>query len=357
VTQPTIRQWLTPAGFAAAVPELAAFPLPAVSHALAMLRTTAVPVLDAPSRDTTAVYAVAPSYVLLVDAVEDHDPHGGRYVRLPSPLGGSAAGVPVPVVDTGTLLATLRGGVANCYLFAPGDTAHHEGSAHRTIGALAGAAATARTALAADPCQDLTVILPALGCTLDDLAAVADGLTPYCGDYADQAEARLATVTALLADCTAMARRAHDDVAARLGLDHALADLRLTEILLRPEPASANPDTDCTTWQWHANGHLADHRTGPDACHATIVTTRPHPSMAAAIDAIREVARSFGASRPDPGAPATLLRLWTPTHPPLSAWADEMLAQAARLCLRLPAFLPATASHAGEDTAPIVRTG
>jgi hypothetical protein len=121
VTQPTIRQWLTPAGFAAAVPDLAEFPLPAVSHALAMLRSTAVPVLDAPHAQggPDNVYLVTPSHVLLIDAVRDDDPHGGRYVRLPAPLGGSAVGVPVPVVDIDTLLATLRGGVANGYLFPP----------------------------------------------------------------------------------------------------------------------------------------------------------------------------------------------------------------------------------------------
>src|SRR5437762_3132146 len=152
VTQPTIRRWLTPAGFAAAVPELAEFGLPAVSHALALLRSTAVPVLDAPHADggPDTVYVVAPSHVLLVDAIRDDDPHGGRYVRLPAPLGGSAVGVPVPVIDTDTLLATLHNGIANCYLFAPGDAAHHEGSAHRAIAALASAAAMTREALAAD---------------------------------------------------------------------------------------------------------------------------------------------------------------------------------------------------------------
>jgi hypothetical protein len=359
VTHPNIRQWLTPAGFAAAVPDLAEFPLPAVSHALAMLRGTAVPVLDAPHAEggPDTVYVVTPSHVLLVDAVRDDDPHGGRYVRLPAPLGGSAVGVPVPVVDVDTLQARLRGGVANCYLFPPGnfqpgDAAHHEGSAHRAIGALAGTAAMARAALAADPSQDLTMILPALGHALEDLSAVADGLTPYCGDFADHAEARLATITALLADGAAMAHRAHSDVTARLDRDHTLADLRLTEVLLRPEPDNRNTDGDIDAWVWHATGHLTDTRTGPGACHATIVTTQPHPSTGAAIDAVREVARRFGASRPDPGTPATLLQLWTQQHPPLAAWAEEMAAHAARLCLRLPATLPATEAAAGEDTAP-----
>jgi len=360
VTHPTIRQWLTPARFAAAVPDLAEFPLPAISHALAMLRGTAVPVLDAPHAQggPDTIYLVTPSHVLLVsaqvEAVGDDDPHGGRYVRLPAPLGGSAVGVPVPVVDTDTLLATLRDGVANCYLFPPGDAAHHDGSAHRTLGALAGAAAMARAALGADPSQDLTVILPALGYALEDLSAVADGLTPYCGDYADQAEARLATITALLADCAAMARRAHGDVAARLGRDHTLADLRLTEVLRRPEPAHGGNDngSDGGGWVWHATGHLTDTRTGPGACQATIVTTQPHPSMGAAIDAVREVARGAGAARPDPGAPATLLRLWTPNHPPVAGWAEEMAAHAARLCLRLPAPLAATEAGASEDAAP-----
>ncbi len=298
MSQPTIRQWLTPAGFATAVPELAAYPLPAISHALAMARSTAVPVLDAPPVDGgPAVYVVTPSHVLLVDAVRDDDPHGGRFVRLPAPLGGSAVGVPVPVVDTDTLLARLRGGVGDCYLLPPdaptGHVAYHDRSAHEAIGALAGAAAMARVVMAGDSNQDLTLILPALGSVLEDLSAVADGLTPYCGDFAEQAEARLATITALLADSAAMARRAHDDVAARLHLDRRMADLRLTDILLRPEP-------DGDGWAWHANGHLTDTRTGPGACHATIITTQAHPDMAAAIDAVRDVARRFAASRPDP---------------------------------------------------------
>jgi hypothetical protein len=72
MTPPAIRRWLTPAGFAAAVPALATYPLPVLSHALARLRTTAVAALAAPHSDEdtdgTAVYLVAPSYVLLVDA-------------------------------------------------------------------------------------------------------------------------------------------------------------------------------------------------------------------------------------------------------------------------------------------------
>jgi hypothetical protein len=200
------------------------------------------------------------------------------------------------------------------------------------------------------------VILPALGHALEDLSVVVDGLTPYCGDYAGHAEARLATITALLADCATMSRRAHDDVTARLGRDHTLADLRLTEILLRPEPVNDDRDSDDDGgWVWHATGHLTDTRTGPGACHAT--TAQPHPRMGAAIDAVREVARGAGASRPGPGAPATLLRLWTPTHPVPAAWAEEMTAHAARLCMRLPAPLDPTESPAGEDTAPTACTG
>src|SRR2546421_10759062 len=38
VTPPVIRRWLTPAGFAAAVPALATYPLPVPSHAPARLR-------------------------------------------------------------------------------------------------------------------------------------------------------------------------------------------------------------------------------------------------------------------------------------------------------------------------------
>ena len=340
MTEPTIRRWLTPAGFAAAVPELAAYPLPAVSHALALLRTTAVPVLDAPQPDGgPAVYVVAPSHVLLVDtvAVED-DPHAGRHARLPAPLGGSAVGVPVPVVDTDSLLARLRAGVADSYLLPP-DAARRVRTADQAVDALAGAAAMARAVLASDSNQNLNLILPTLGHVLEDLSAVADGLSPYCGDHADQAEARMATITALLADSAAMARRAHGDVAARLDLDRRLADLRLTDILLRPQP-------DGDGWVWHANGHLTDTR--PGGCHATIITTEAHPSMAAAIDAVRDVARRFGASRPGPGAAATRLRLCTAVHPSRPEWVEEMAEQAARLCLHLAtpdgATEPATAA-------------
>jgi len=180
---------------------------------------------------------------------------------------------------------------------------------------------------------------------LEDLSAVADGLTPYCGDYADQAEARLATITALLTDSAAMARRAHDDVTQRLHLDQRLADLRLTDILLRPEP-------DGHAWRWHANGHLTDTRTGPAACHATIITTEAHTDMAAAIDAVRDVARRFGASRPDP-ATATRLRLSTAVHPAHPDWADEMAEQAARLRLHLPAAdEPTEPAAVGDNAAP-----
>jgi len=338
VFEPTIRRWLTPAGFAAAVPALAAYPLPAVSHALALLRTTAVPVLEAAQPDGgPAVYVVAPSHVLLVDAVAvEDDPHAGRHVRLAAPLGGSAVGVPVPVVDTDTLLGRLRDGVADSYLFPPEDAVGRQRSAHQAIGALAGAAAAARAVLAVDSNQDLTVILPALGFALEDLSAVADGLTPYCGDHADQAEARMATVTALLADCAAMARRAHDDVAARLDLDQQLTDLRLTDIMLRPQPDHPAPDRpapDAQAWVWHASGQLTDTR--PGGCHATIVTTEAHASMAAAIDAVRDVARRFGASRPDPAAAPTRLRLCTAAYPARPQWVEEMAAQAARLCLHL----------------------
>jgi hypothetical protein len=134
-----------------------------------------------------------------------------------------------------------------------------------------------------------------------------------------------------------MARRAHDDVAARLHLDRRIADLRLTAILLRPEP-------DGDGWAWDANGHLTDNRTDHAACHATIITTQAHPDMAAAIDAVRDVARRFGASRPDPGTAPTRLRLSTAAHPPQPGWADELAEQAARLCLHLP--------PSDEDTEP-----
>jgi hypothetical protein len=48
----------------------------------------------------------------------------------------------------------------------------------------------ARAVMAVDSNQDLTLILPTLGYVLEDLSAVADGLTPYCGDYADRRRRR-----------------------------------------------------------------------------------------------------------------------------------------------------------------------
>ncbi len=216
MTEPRIRRWLTPAGFAAAVPRLSAYPLPTVSHALARLATTAVAALHAPDTGGDAVYLVAPSHALLVDitgtatvdVTNEAGDDTGRHVHLAPPLAGSAnACIPVPVVDVDTLLAALaEPGCA--HLWPTGDTPYPDGWAHRAVTALVQAAGSAAQAMAADCEQDLAVILPALGAVLDDLSAIADGLTPYCGDYADQAEARLATITALLHDSATMARRA-----------------------------------------------------------------------------------------------------------------------------------------------------
>ncbi len=352
MTEPRIRRWLTPAGFAAAVPRLSAYPLPTVSHALARLRTTAVAALHAPDTGGDAVYLVAPSHALLVDItgtaiVEITTEAGddtGRHVHLPPPLAGSAnACIPVPVVDVDTLLAALaEPGCA--HLWPIGDTPYPDGWAHRAVTALVQAAGSAAQAMAADGEQDLTVILPALGGVLDDLSAIADGLTPYCGDYADQAEARLATITALLHDSATMARRVHTDVAERLHLDPRSPDLRLTDVILRPERAGDD-------WVWHGIGHLTDQRGGVGGCHATLITSHPHPSMAAAIDAVRDVARRWGASRPDPAA-AVLLRLSARAEPPSPRWQDQLAQQAARLRMRLPApSTPDNAAAPGDDEA------
>ena len=78
--------------------------------------------------------------------------------------------------------------------------------------------------------------------------------------------------------------------------------------------------------------------------------------MAAAIDAVRDVARRFGASRPDPGAPTTLVRLSTAVHPSSPDGADEMAEQAAPLCLRLPAPDEPTEHAVGVRT-PLVDDG
>ncbi len=286
---PPVRRGLTPAGFAAAVPALASYPLPVVSHALARLRTTAVAALATPDTVASgAVYLVAPSYVLLVDATDATDPldpgdDPRRHVLVPAPLAGAGVTVPVPVVDVDTLLDALaEPGCA--HLWPAGDSPYPDGWAHRAIIALQRATGAARQAMEHDHTQHLPLILPALAEILDDLAAIADGLTPYCGDLADRAEARLATVTALLPDAATMLRRAHADVAARLGRDQRLPDLRLTEVVLRPDHTDHG-------WAWHALGHLTDQRGGPAACHATVITSHPHPSMAAAIDAVRELAR------------------------------------------------------------------
>jgi len=130
-----------------------------------------------------------------------------------------------------------------------------------------------------------------------------------------------------------MLRRARHDVAARLGRDQRLPDLRLTEVVLRPDHTDHG-------WAWHALGHLTDQRGRANACHATVITSHPHPSMAGAIDAVRELARHWHASRPDPGDPATLLRLAAPpvalTGTALDpGWAVEVADQAARLRMRL----------------------
>ncbi len=351
MTPPVIRRWLTPAGFAAAVPALATYPLPVLSHALARLRTTAVAALAAPhsgeDTDGTAVYLIAPSYVLLVDATDPADAGDDtrRHVLVAAPLAGATVTVPVPVVDVDTLLATLA--EPGCgHLWPPGDSPYPDGWAHRAVTALLQAAGTARQAMGHDSEQDLNLILPALADILDDLAAIADGLTPYCGDFCDSSEARLGTVTALLPDAATMLRRAHHDVTARLRLDQRLPDLRLTEVVLRPEHSDHG-------WVWHAIGHLADQRTGADAaCHATVITSHPHPGMGAAIDAVRDLARHCNASRPDPGDPPALLRLAAPTgtpHAPDPAWTTQVAEQATRLRMRLP-HPPAPADgHAGSD--------
>lgn len=334
MTAPPIRQWLTPAAFAAAVPQLAGHPLPAISHTLADLATTAVAVLAPP--DTAlyaadAVYLVAPSHALLVDVTGDAHEPGGRHVHLPAPLAGSAAVVPVPVVTTDDLLAALaEPGCAH-----PSATAHRpEGWAHRAVADLAAAAGTARRALHADAEQDLRYLLPALADALDDLADVTHVLTPYCGDHAPAGEARLATVTALLLDGAALLRRAHVDVVARLDTDQRSPDLRLTQITVSPHPAA-----DGHAGGWHAVGLLTDARTTTDACHATVATSHPHPTLVAAIDAVRDSARACNASRPNPDAEPTLLRLSAPAPHP-AEWDAEIAAQATRLRMRLPAPEP-----------------
>jgi hypothetical protein len=345
---PGIRRWLTPAQFAAAVPALAAHPLPVLSHALARLRTTAVAALAAPDTDTgVAVYLVAPSYVLLVGAVDPADTGDDtqRHVLVAAPLAGATVTVPVPVVDVDTLLETLaEPGCA--YLWPAGDSPYPDGWAHRAVTALQRAAGAARQAMGHDSEQDLNVVLPALADVLDDLAGIADGLTPYCGDFSDRAEARLGTVAALVPDAATMLRRAHHDVAARLRIDQRLPDLRLTEVVLRPDHTDHG-------WVWHAIGHLADQRADADAaCQVTVITSHPHPSMGAAIDAVRDLARHCNASRPDPGDPAALLRLAAPTgalHTPDPAWTTQVAEQAARLRLRLPHRAAPADSCAGSD--------
>jgi len=252
-------------------------------------------------------------------------------VLVAAPLAGATVTVPVPVVDVDTLLAALT--EPGCgHLWPAGDSPYPDGWAHRAVTTLQRAAGAARQAMGHDSEQDLNLILPALADILDDLAAIADGLTPYCGDFSDRSEARLATVTALLPDAATMLRRAHQDVASRLHLDQRLPDLRLAEVVLRPEATSQG-------WVWHALGHLTDQRSGANDCHATVITSHPHPGMAAAIDAVREMARTCNASRPDPGDPPTLLRLAPPTRTaadPDPGWATDVAEHAARLRLRLP---------------------
>src|SRR5205814_1533466 len=93
-----------------------------------------------------------------------------------------------------TLLDTLA--EPGCgHLWPAGDSPYPDGWAHRAVTTLQRAAGAARQAMGHDHEQDLNLILPALADILDDLAAIADGLTPYCGDFCDRSEARLGTVT------------------------------------------------------------------------------------------------------------------------------------------------------------------
>ena len=326
--EPTIRQWLTSTAFAAAVPRLAPYPLPAISHVLAQLRTTAVAVLAAPDDPSGGgprrVYLVAPSYALLVEATEA----GHRHVRLPSPLSGAAVGVPAPVVDVDTVLAALTRPACS-HLWPGGDPPYPDGWAHGAIHQLGLATGTARQAMTTDSEQYLPIILPALAAVMRDLSAITDGLTPYCGDFCAKAEARLAATTAYLESAANELDASSDEVAQRLHDDQRCPDLRLTEIVLHPERHD-------DTWLWSAIGHLRDNRGDhPESCHATIVTSSPQPTMAAAIDAIRATARSWQASRPDPGQPPTLLTLRTPPHLATTpaAWNTELLDQAHRMHL------------------------
>lgn len=334
--EPSIRQWLTSTAFAAAVPRLAPYPLPAISHVLAQLRTTAVAVLADPTDPTSdvgqRVYLVAPSYALLVDTTGAGQETGYRHVRLPAPLSGAAVDVPAPVVDVDTVLAALTQPACG-HLWPGGDTPYPHGWAHAAIHRLGLATGTARQAMTTDSEQYLPIILPALAAVMRDLSAITDGLTPYCGDFCAKAEARLAATTAYLESAATELDASADDVAQPLRHDQRCPDLRLTEIVLHPERHD-------DAWQWSAIGHLRDNREDhPESCHATIVTSSPQPTMAAAIDAIRATARAWHASRPDPGQPPTQLTLRTPPHlaNAPATWDTEMLYQAHRLHLRVAA--------------------
>jgi len=94
-----IREWVTPAGFAACHPTLAGFGLPLVCTALAALHPDRPAVLAPSDGAASHVWLVAPSHALMLTPASAQ-PSAGTVV-LPRPLGGSwSADTPVPVVSS-----------------------------------------------------------------------------------------------------------------------------------------------------------------------------------------------------------------------------------------------------------------
>ncbi len=85
---PPILQWVSPAGFAAAHPDLAARPLPLVCAALTVLHPGRPAVIAAADHAGGPMWLPAPGHALLLTPLS-HQPDAGTVV-LPRPLGGSA---------------------------------------------------------------------------------------------------------------------------------------------------------------------------------------------------------------------------------------------------------------------------
>src|SRR6266542_5108294 len=107
---PPILEWVTAAGFAAALPDLADQPLPLVCAALAVLHPGRPAVIAAADAAAGHVWLPAPGHALMLTPQTRHPDAGGPgTVVLPRPLGGSwTTDPPVPVVTTAQVAWACR---------------------------------------------------------------------------------------------------------------------------------------------------------------------------------------------------------------------------------------------------------